>query len=206
MIDSPSRRPALHKRRYIVDQPFQYRLIRTLLAIWLAHSVFFTLVLYFFYEGHLRQFYDLVPRPGLLPLLSPSTLFALSIGFVFTFGFVVLLVVAVYMSNQIAGPLYRTKKGLDRVGRGDWSFHLQFRQGDFLRDVAVAFNNMLDSLRLQAEVEVEELRALEALDDDPAESKRLLRKQLERKEAQLGIGADAGGSPREPESVSLTVH
>jgi len=206
MIDSPSRRPALLKRRYIVDQPFQYRLIRTLLAIWLAHSVFFTLVLYFFYEGHLRQFYDLVPRPGLLPLVPASTLFALSIGFVFVFGFVVLLLVAVYMSNQIAGPLYRTKKGLDRVGRGEWSFHLQFRQGDFLRDVPAAFNNMLDSLRHQVEMDVEELRAIEELDEDSAEWKRLVRKLRERKEAQLGIGPDAGGSTREPESVSLTVH
>jgi methyl-accepting chemotaxis protein len=206
MIDSPSRRPALLKRRYIVDQPFQYRLIRTLLAIWLAHSVFFTLVLYFFYEGHLRQFYDLVPRPGLLPLVPASTLFALSIGFVFAFGFVVLLLVAVYMSNQIAGPLYRTKKGLDRVGRGEWSFHLQFRQGDFLRDVPAAFNNMLDSLRHQVEMDVEELRAIEELDEDSAEWKRLVRKLRERKEAQLGIGPDAGGSTREPESVSLTVH
>ena len=206
MIDSPSRRPALLKRRYIVDQPFQYRLIRTLLAIWLAHSVFFTLVLYFFYEGHLRRFYDLVPRPGLLPLVPASTLFALSIGFVFAFGLVVLLLVAVYMSNQIAGPLYRTKKGLDRVGRGEWSFHLQFRQGDFLRDVPAAFNNMLDSLRHQVEMDVEELRAIEALDEDSAEWKRLVRKLRERKEAQLGIGPDGGGSTREPESVSLTVH
>jgi len=206
MIDSPSRRPALLKRRYIVDQPFQYRLIRTLLAIWLAHSVFFTLVLYFFYEGHLRRFYDLVPRPGLLPLVPASTLFALSIGFVFAFGFVVLLLVAVYMSNQIAGPLYRTKKGLDRVGRGEWSFHLQFRQGDFLRDVPAAFNNMLDSLRHQVEMDVEELRAIEALDEDSTEWKRLVRKLRERKEAQLGIGPDGGGSTREPESVSLTVH
>ena len=61
---------------------------------------------------------------------AAGTLFALSIGFVFAFGFIVLLTVAVYMSNQIAGPLYRTKKGLDRVGRGEWGFHLQFRQGE----------------------------------------------------------------------------
>jgi len=206
MIDAPSRRPALHKRRYVVDQPFQYRLIRTLLLIWLAHSVFFTLVLYFFYEGHLQRFYDLVPRPGLLPLISPSTLFAISIAFVFAFGFVVLTVLAVYMSNQIAGPLHRTKKGLDRVGRGEFCFHLQFRQSDFLRDVPVAFNNMLDSLRHQAEMDVEELRAIEAQDDDPAEWKRLVKKQRERKEAQLGIGPDADGTSREPEAVSLTVH
>jgi hypothetical protein len=206
MIDSTSRRPALHKRRYIVDQPFQYRLLRTLLLVWLAQSFFFSLVLYFFYDGHLLQFYDLVPRPGRLPLISPSTLFALSVGFVLVFGFVILGVVALYMSNQIAGPLYRTKKGLDRVGRGEWAFHLQFRQGDFLKDVPVAFNNMLDSLRHQAETDVEELRAMEALEDDPAEWRRLLRKQLERKEALLGMGPEGGGPVREPEAVSMTVH
>ena len=206
MIDSPGRRPALHRRRYIVDVPFQYRLLRTLFFVWLAHSLFFSLVLYFFYEGHLLQFYDLVPRPGLFPLLSPSTLFALSVGFVFLFAFVVLGLVGVSMSNQIAGPLYRMKTGLDRVGRGEWGFHLQFRQADFLRDVPVAFNNMLDSLRHQAEMDVEELRAIEALEEDSAEWRQLLRKQLERKEALLGIGPEPGGSSREPETVSLTVH
>ncbi len=206
MIDSPSRRPALYKRRYIVDEPFQYRLLRTLFFVWLAHSVFFSLVLYFFYEGHLLRFYDLAPRPGLAPLMTPSTLFALSVAFVLVFGLVVLGLVAVYMSNQIAGPLYRTKRGLDRVGRGEWGFHLQFRQGDFLRDVSVAFNNMLDSLRQQAETDVEELRAIESLDDDPAELRQLIRKQLERKEALLGIGPEVGGTTREPEPVSLTVH
>jgi hypothetical protein len=206
MIDSPGRRPALHRRRYIVDVPFQYRLLRTLFYVWLAHSLFFSLVLYFFYEGHLLRFYDLVPRPGLFPLLSPSTVFALSVGFVFLFAFVVLGLVGLYMSNQIAGPLYRLKTGLDRVGRGEWGFHLQFRQGDFMRDVPVAFNNMLDSLRHQAEMEVEELRAIEALEEDSAEWRQLLRKQVERKEALLGIGPEPGGSSREPETVSLTVH
>jgi hypothetical protein len=206
MIDSPSRRPALHRRRYIVDAPFQYRLLRTLLFVWLAHSLVFSLVLYFFYEGHLLQFYDLVPRAGLVPLISPSALFALSVGFVLVFGLVVLGIVAVYMSNQIAGPLYRVKRGLDRVGRGEWSFHLQFRQGDFLRDLPVAFNNMLDSLRHQAEKDVEELRAIDVLDDDPGELRRVLRKQLERKEALLGIGPEPSGLSREPEPLSLTVH
>ena len=206
MLDSTPRRPSIGRRRFIVDEPFQYRLVRTLLAVWLSHSIFFSLVLYFFYGAHLRQFYDLVPRPGLRPLVSPGSLFALSIVFVFVFGFVVLLVVAVYLSNQIAGPLYRTKLGLDRVARGEWSFHLQFRQSDFLKDVPGAFNNMIDSLRHQAEIDLEELRAIEALDDDSAEWRRLVRKLLERKEAQLGLSPEPGRGARDAETVSMTVH
>jgi plasmid stabilization system protein ParE len=65
---------------------------------------------------------------------------------------------------------------------------------------------MLDSLRHQAEMDVEELRAIAVLDDDPAEWKRLVRKLRERKETQLGIGPDVGETSQEPEAVSLTVH
>ena len=64
-----SGRPGVLKRQYIVDKPFQHRLIGTLLCIWLANSIFFSLVLYFFYEGHVLRFYNLSPRAGLAPLV-----------------------------------------------------------------------------------------------------------------------------------------
>jgi methyl-accepting chemotaxis protein len=206
MLDSTSRRPALPRRRYIVDPSFQQRLIRTLLFIWLAQSVFYALLLSFFYEGYLRQFYELVARPGRAPALSPSALFALAVGLIFAIGFALLLTVAIYLSNQIAGPLYRTKQGLERVGRGDLSFHLQVRKTDLLREVPVAFNNMLASLRHQAETELSELRAIEASDDDPAEWRRLVQAQLERKEIQLGLGGGAGEGSRDRAVLSVTVH
>jgi methyl-accepting chemotaxis protein len=202
-------RPPFYRRQYIVDRPFQYRLIGTLMAIWLANSLFFTTVLYFFYEGHLREFYDLVPRAGTRPLFTPGALFVLAIGFIVVFGFVVLSIIALYMSNQIAGPLWRTKKCLDRVGRGEWSFDLRFRHNDFLRDIPAIFNTMLDGLKQQVEADLEELRAIEAAAKNPTELKRLVRKQRERKEAQIGLGNPVEGGPdpgRDPEPVSLSVH
>lgn len=200
-------RPPLHKRKYIVNRPFQYRLIGTLMAVWLANSVFFSIVLYFFYEGHLKHFYELVPRPGMLPLVSLGSLFGLAIGFVVTFGFVILSIIAVYMSNQIAGPLWRTRTCLERVGRGEWNFTLQFRQGDFLRDIPRVFNTMLDGLKQQVEADLEDLRAIEAAAQDPGEVSRLVRRQRERKEAQLGLASNGESGPgNEPEPVSLSVH
>ena len=77
-------RPPFYKRQYIIDKTFQYRLVGTLLCIWAANTVFFTLVLYLLYDGHLNQFYDLVPREGMLPFLTLPTLFAVSI--LFNFG------------------------------------------------------------------------------------------------------------------------
>jgi hypothetical protein len=65
---------------------------------------------------------------------------------------------------------------------------------------------MIDSLRHQAEIDLEELRAIEALDDDSSEWRRLVRKLLERKEAQLGLSPEPGRGAREAETVSMTVH
>ena len=199
-------RPPFYRRQYIVDKPFQYRLIGTLLAIWGANTVFFTLVLYFLYDGHLNLFYDLVPREGMAPLLSLTDLFAVSILFVSLFGVVVLAIIALYMSNQIAGPLYRAKKCLDRVGQGDWAFKLQFRDGDFLRDYPDVFNSMLDSLRRRTIDELDELRAIEDAADE-AEMAVRVKKLRETKEAQLGLATEPSGRHgEEQEPISVAVH
>ena len=200
-------RPPFYKRQYIVDKPFQHRLIGTLLCVWAANTIFFTLVLYLLYDGHLNRFYDLVPRDGLLPLLNLPTLFAVSILFVSVFGVIVLGIIALCMSNQIAGPLYRTKKSLARVGQGDLAFKLQFRHGDFLNDFPEIFNAMLERLRRQSAEELEELKAIEASADDAREVTARVKKLRETKEAQLGISSeDAGSQGEEPEPVSLAVH
>ncbi len=201
-------RPPLHKRQYIIDKPFQYRLIGTLLCIWAANTVFFTLVLYFLYDGHLMQFYDLVPREGVLPLLTLPNLFAVSIVFVSVFGVIVLGIIALYMSNQIAGPIYRTKKSLDRVGQGDWAFELSFRDGDFLNDFPEVFNAMLEKLRRQSVEELDELKAIEASAGDASEVTARVKKLRDKKEAQLGVSSDAAGSHDEEqeEPGSVAVH
>ena len=200
-------RPPFYKRQYIVDKPFQYRLIGTLLCIWAANTIFFTLVLYLLYDGHLNQFYDLVPREGMLPLLTLPALFAVSILFVSLFGVIVLGIIALYMSNQIAGPLYRTKKSLERLGQGDLAFKLRFRNGDFLNDFPEIFNAMLERLRRQSAEELDALKAIEASVSDADELAARVKKLREMKEAQLGVSSDVAASPdEEAEPVSLAVH
>jgi len=202
--DGTRKRPPLHKRQFIVDRPFQHRLIGTLMSIWLSYSLFFTIVLYFFYEGHLKRFYILTPQPGMYPILTLPMLFTLSMAFVYVFGFIVLSIIALYMSNQIAGPLYRTKLCMARVGTGDFGIHLRFRQGDFLKDIPGIFNGMVDGLRRQAEADVEQVYALEEALDDPVELKRLLREYRQRKETDAGLDSREA-APGGQQQVSIAV-
>ena len=71
---SEAQRKPNRRRRLIVDKAFQYRLIGLLLAIWAENSLFFSIILYYFYQGHILRFYHLVPRSGLVPLLSAPVL------------------------------------------------------------------------------------------------------------------------------------
>jgi len=200
-------RPPWYKRQYIVDGPFQHRLIGTLLAIWLANSVFFSFVLYFLYDGHLNQFYELVPRPGMHPLLSLPSLLVTAVMFICVFGLIVLGVIALYMSNQIAGPLYRTKKCLNRVGEGDLAFDLKFREGDFLNDFPAVFNGMLEALRERGREELQQLEAIANAAGDAAEVQAQILKLREKKEALLGLSSEnRARSEVEQKSVSVAVH
>jgi len=198
-------RPPLHKRRYIVDEAFQYRLIGTLSAIWLANSLFFTLVLYFLYEGHLTAFYDLVPREGMSPLLSLPALFVTSILFVSAFGMAVLTILALYMSNQIAGPLHRVKKCFARVAEGDLSFELRFRHGDFLRDLPDDFNEMVASLRRSTEADLEALNSIEAVSGQDEQVLAALRRLSDKKQSTVSRESEVAVAFRESPSEPAVI-
>jgi len=178
------------RRQLIVDKPFQYRLIGLLLAIWTANSLFFSIILYYFYQGHILRFYHLVPRTGMVPLLSAPMLFSVAIGFILLFGMVLVGIIGIYLSNQIAGPLYRVKLSLTRVTEGDVNFEIRFRDRDFLEDFPSYFNRMLESLKKQSGNDVETLKAIEESLSDPQKSRALIRELRERKQSQLGLPAE----------------
>jgi len=183
---SEGRRPN-RRRKLIVDKPFQYRLIGLLLAIWAANSLFFSVILYYFYQGHILRFYHLVPRSGMVPLLSAPVLFSVAIGFILCFGMVLVGIIGVYLSNQIAGPLYRVKMSLNRVRAGDVNFEIQFRDRDFLEDFPSYFNGMLESLKQQGGSDVEALKAIEESLSEPQKSRALIRELRQKKQTQIGF-------------------
>ncbi len=195
---SPQGRRPNRRRRLIVDKGFQYRLIGLLLGIWAANSLFFSIFLYYFYEGHILQFYHLVPRSGMVPLLSVPVLFAVAISFVLLFGMVLVEIIGVYLSNQIAGPLYRVKLSLERVTGGDVNFDIRFR--DFLEDFPGYFNRMLQALKEQSSNDIEVLKAIEANLSDPAKTRALVLELKERKQTQIGAASEEAGQ------VPMAVH
>jgi methyl-accepting chemotaxis protein len=203
---SSQKKQLRRRRRLIVDKPFQYRMIGLLLAIWAANSIFFSIILYYFYEGHILRFYDLVPRGSVRPLLTAPILFSTAIGFILVFGLVMVGIIGMYLSNQIAGPIYRVKLSLNRISEGDLNFEIRFRDRDFLRDFPGYFNNMLRGLKEQGTNDIEVLKSIEHNLADAGKVKGMLRELRERKEQQCGLASEKVESQEEARQLTEAVH
>lgn len=58
--------------------------------------------------------------------------------------------IALFLPQKIAGPLYRFEKTLKAVQDGDLTVAITLRSNDILRDFETTVNNMIRSLRLKA--------------------------------------------------------
>ncbi len=59
-------------------------------------------------------------------------------------AFLLMLILSVFVSHKIAGPIYRTEKDLDEILKGDYSRRIKLREGDDLQELADAINKILD--------------------------------------------------------------
>jgi nitrogen fixation/metabolism regulation signal transduction histidine kinase len=57
------------------------------------------------------------------------------------------IIVTLFVSHKIAGPLYRLKKAMHDLGEGDFSAEINLRRFDQLKDIAQDFNNMARRLK-----------------------------------------------------------
>lgn len=137
-----------HKRKILniaVKKEFQrWLLVRILGAVTLSALVA-AVILYFysnqeigasFYTAHIkiRRVSDL-----LLPVIAAGSAVSLISG----------MLLALFLPQKIAGPLFRIEQDLERLGEGDLTVQVTLRDGDTLKDFATIINMNIDDLRLR---------------------------------------------------------
>ncbi|HNV71807.1 MAG TPA: methyl-accepting chemotaxis protein [Candidatus Ozemobacteraceae bacterium] len=60
---------------------------------------------------------------------------------------IIIFIVSIMYSHQIAGPAYKLEKSLQRIAAGDLTFEIHLRRHDNLKEVASAINLMLAEFR-----------------------------------------------------------
>ena len=83
---------------------------------------------------------------------------------------IIVFLVSIIYSHQIAGPAYKLEKSIKRIADGDLTFEVTLRRNDSLKELATAINLMLGKFRetlAQARTLSEDIAAkLESVKDD----------------------------------------
>ena len=135
----------LQRRRYVTHKKFQFRMLGTLLLLVLLATLISTLVNHYFTLSSIVSFtmeYGRPPTGGELLMASVRPLVI-----ILPVVFVILAVIVILMSHQIAGPLFRLKQYMEKVENGDFSATLKFRKHDAIHDVADSFNRMVEGIK-----------------------------------------------------------
>lgn len=140
-------KPPNKRRTYFIEKSFQARFILKFSSLVLLSGLLTTLILYFLsMRSTTVSIVDsrVVVRTTadfLLPILIQTILV------VMVFVSIGAILVTLFVSHKIAGPLYHFKKKMEDLGQGDFSDSFGLRHGDQLHDLAVSVNNMVTKIR-----------------------------------------------------------
>jgi methyl-accepting chemotaxis protein len=135
------------RRIYFIEKKFQARFIVKFCAIVILGTLVMGAWLYLFSSRSttvsLENTRAVVKTTAdfLLPLLL-QTLIVITV-----FVGIATIILTLFISHKIAGPLYRFKKELSTVEAGDLSHDFHIRKNDQLQDLALSMNNAIKKLR-----------------------------------------------------------
>ena len=149
------------RRKYFINRAFQLNFILRFVGLVMIGSLFSGLVLYF-YMAHQLDNGPEVMYHNTMALLTPAIFFTQLIVGIFLISMTTYVVLL--LSHRIAGPLYRLERVAERVGDGDLTVKIGFRNKDALLPFKSSFQNMIDNLQcrmLRIRDNVQELRNIE---------------------------------------------
>lgn len=179
------------RRQYLIKKSFQIKFIIKFCFILIAASLIMSAIVYFysgetlttaFVKSHLKI---MSTRDFILPILIYSFLITVAAVSVLT------IIVVLFISHKIAGPLYRVEKILNEMGKGVFPplENIQFRKKDELKSLAESMKNMiaylkgkiglLDEIKHELTLYEQRLEAcLEGSNDEHKEELRRLKEKI----------------------------
>ena len=143
-------KPKVHARRqYLINKQLQLTYARLLIICVAIIILIFGMSLWYQSKVHLGVLQDIVGEKALPHSYIVQTQNRFLVG---TFGAIaviscLLLILAVYASHRIAGPMHRITKNLKLVGLDNDVDTIQIRKRDQLKEMADAFNHMVHTLK-----------------------------------------------------------
>lgn len=137
----------VHKRsRFFIKKEFQTGFILKFCMIFLFGIILSTGLLFFLSQDTLTSSYA---KSGLeIRNTGTAILPVVILTNLMTLGLITLaaIVVLLYISHRIAGPIFRFEKDITRVAGGDLTVQINLRKKDQFQNMALALNRMIQSM------------------------------------------------------------
>ncbi|MBN1871029.1 MAG: methyl-accepting chemotaxis protein [Candidatus Omnitrophica bacterium] len=154
---------ANRRSNYFINKPFQTMFIIKFCVLVVIATLIFSFMIYRFSTDSVTTVFE-----NSRLQIKPSTQFIMPALIAGGFLSVILvgiatIIVVLFMSHRIAGPLYKLEKSIVRLGEGDLSFYVDFRAGDEMKKLAEAFNmtsRRLNTLLLEMKTNIREVAAI----------------------------------------------
>lgn len=145
------------RKNYFIDKSFQSDFILRFCGIVAFGALLSILVLYFLAShsttvGFVKARVTVMTTADFIFPLLVQTMMIVTV-----FVGLATIVVTLFVSHKIAGPLYRFKQTFQELAHGNFTDQVRLRKGDQLHEVAGDFNKMISVVRDK----VKEIRALQ---------------------------------------------
>lgn len=140
----------LKRKQYLINKPFQLRLMAWMVGLSLAPvSVFFMGHYYFFWQLRKLGLDIQLPENHIYFRFIDSQSHKLFIFFIIcsVVAFLVVLFMGLILSHQIAGPIHHLKMHMNELSEGKNLKKLSFRKNDFFIEIPDIFNKLIESER-----------------------------------------------------------
>lgn len=148
------------RTQYFVAKKFQLKYIGLILILVFSTAIMCSYVIYYTMMVTMGdKLANIYPQGRLVAIVN-----TVNIRILFSMLLIapIIIVIGIYASHKIAGPIGRIEKFLDGMAAGDLSFPLSIRRKDELVSLADGINKVLNSMKVSVKKEKERLNNISA--------------------------------------------
>jgi len=137
------------RRHYIVDKNLQFNFSLLLIMIGLINAAFFGFIFYFYSQHTAIMYQPLLIESAIQEnvIRTGTNLFWATILIGGIFECVLIILLGIFFSHRIAGPLFKIQRTLNEVKDGRYPGLIKLRKDDLLKGFAETVNEMIISLK-----------------------------------------------------------
>ena len=132
------------RTHFLVDKKFQFRFLGSVILLTILIMLLSATITYYILYSQMQRFLTTIPVDILFSVASVICLTSLTVLLILL---PLVIILGVFMSHKIIGPIMRMEKLLEEVGDGNLNIHIRLRRGDELISLANAMNRMVDKLK-----------------------------------------------------------